>query len=297
MRGTTTTTEGFVLVDVVSVVCRALSFITLFQAAGLAMFRALFGSELASTGPRLRTYGICAALLGILLVTAHYVLEAGRMSGELAGVLDPSLQALVMHSPASVAFTWRLAGLMLIVVGLRISGAPGAAIGMLGAMLALAAFAQVGHTAADPDRSVASLLLLAHLLVVAFWFGALVPLYVITGHEALSTAARVADRFSALAVWLIPVLFVAGLILAALLLGSVARLATPYGQLLLAKIAGFAVLIVLASINRWHLLPGLKRGSPGACVAFQRSVLAEILLVTAVLCITAVLTTFYSPRD
>ncbi|MBX5463097.1 MAG: CopD family protein [Steroidobacteraceae bacterium] len=296
MRGTTTT-EGFVLVDVVSVVCRALSFITLLQAAGLAMFRALFGSELVSTDPRLRTYGICAALLGALFVAAHYVLEAGRMSGELAGVLDPSLQALVMLSPASVAFTWRLAGLILIVVGLRVSGAAGTTIGLLGAMLALAAFAQVGHTAADPDRGVTSLFLLTHLLAVAFWYGALVPLYVITGHETLSTAARVASRFSAFAVWLIPMLFVAGLILAALLLGSVTRLATPYGQLLLAKIAGFAVLIVLASINRWRLVPGLERGSTYAHVAFRRSVLAEMLLVTAVLCITAVLTTFYSPRD
>lgn len=285
------------LVDVVSVVCRALSFIALFQAAGLALFLALFGDEIVGTAPRLRRYGGCAALLGGLFVAAHYVLEAGRMSGELAGVLDPSLQALAMHSPASVAFTWRLAGLILILVGLRVSGASGTTIALLGAMLALAAFAQVGHTTADPDRGIASLLLLTHLLAVAFWFGALVPLYVITGHETLSTAARVASRFSAWAVWLIPVLFVAGLILAVLLLGSVARLVTPYGQLLLAKIAGFAALIVLASLNRWRLLPMLERGSPGARAAFRRSVLAEILLVTAVLCVTAVLTTFYSPED
>jgi putative copper resistance protein D len=106
----------------------------------------------------------------------------------------------------------------------------------------------------------------------------------------------VVESFSALAVWLVPVLFLAGLILGAVLLGTPANLATTYGQLLMAKVAAFAVLMVLAALNKWRLGPALAAGTPGAGIAFRRSVLAEIALVTAVLGVTAVLTTLYSPE-
>jgi hypothetical protein len=81
--------------DILSVVVRSLSFLFLLQAAGIALFVALFGARLGEALERTRRVGKWSALAGILFVGGHYALEAARMSGELAGVFDPSMQAIV----------------------------------------------------------------------------------------------------------------------------------------------------------------------------------------------------------
>jgi hypothetical protein len=78
--------------DVLSVVLRALSFVLLFQAAGIAIFVAIFGRRLTTTEGAVRGLGQVAALAGMVLVVAHYALEAARMAGELSGMWDLSLQ-------------------------------------------------------------------------------------------------------------------------------------------------------------------------------------------------------------
>jgi putative copper export protein len=47
-------------------------------------------------------------------------------------------------------------------------------------------------------------LLMVHLLIVAFWFGGLWPLYVVSLRETPTQAAVVIERFSAVAAWLVP---------------------------------------------------------------------------------------------
>ena len=284
------------LVDALSAALRALSFVALFQAAGTAIFIAVFGRALDASTAGVRRVGIASALAAIALVLSHYLLEAGRMSGELTGMMDPTLQGMVMHSSASVAATWRVAGLLLIVVGLRVASSSGLLLAVVGATLAIAAFTLLGHTATNPARWAMSMLLLLHLLVVAFWFGSLVPLILVSSRERAAAASAVVEQFSGLAIWLVPGLFVAGLLLAILLLPDVAALLTPYGSLLVAKILGFAVLMGLAALNKWRLGPALVRDDRNAKAAFQRAVVAEYVLIVAVLCVTAVLTSFFSPE-
>ena len=284
------------LVDALSATLRALSFVALFQAAGTAIFIAVFGRALDASKAGVRRVGVASAVFAIALVVSHYALEAARMSGELAGTMDPTQQGMVMHSSASVALTWRLVGLALIGVGLRIGASIGIPSAVVGATLAVAAFTLVGHTAANPARWLMSVLLLVHLLVVAFWFGSLVPLILVSAREPAAAVGRLVEQFSAVAGWLVPGLFAAGLVLTILLLPNLAALLTPYGGLLLVKIAAFAVLMGLAALNKWRLGPALGRDDPRAKTVFQRAVIAEYVLIVAVLCVTAVLTSFYSPE-
>src|SRR5688572_5207536 len=106
-------------VDAISALVRGLSFVALFQAAGVAIFLALFGRRLADTSHRVRSLGFVSAIAAIVLVAAHYALEAARMAGELAGVLDGSLQQLVFESTMSTAWMWRTIGLVLIAGTIR----------------------------------------------------------------------------------------------------------------------------------------------------------------------------------
>lgn len=284
------------LVDALSATLRALSFVALFQAAGVAIFLAIFGRQLMRTKGTVRRIGSVSALFAVLLVAAHYALEAPRMSGELADVMDSSLQALVLHSPASAALVLRLTGLALILFGLAGRVLSRRLIGLGGAGLALLAFTFVGHTTTHSPRALLAILLLWHLAIAAFWFGALLPLVAISTREPAALSALIVERFSALATWLVPGLFLAGVLLATLLLPNFEALGSDYGRLLIAKIAGFGGLMTLAGLNKWRFGPALASGDGLAVRAFQRAVVAEYVIILAIFAVTAVLTSFYSPE-
>jgi copper resistance protein D len=284
-------------VDVLSVTLRALSFLTLFQAAGIALFLALREHELPNSERSLRRIGTLAALIAATLLIAHYLLEAARMSGELGGAVDPGLQGMVMRSAASVTQSWRLLGLLLIVGGLQRAGSDGRTAAVIGVVVLLASFTFVGHTSTHALRWLLSPLLLAHLCVVAFWYGALLPLYLISSQEPPQTAGWVVRRFSERAIWLVPILLLAGLALATVLLPDLAALRRPYGELLIAKVIGFCALMPLAALNRSRFGPALERGELIAARRFRQVVVAEFALLATILCVTAALTSFYSPES
>lgn len=286
------------IADLVSVVMRALSFIALFQAAGIVMFLAIFSREVDEARQPIRRLGRAAAIGGIVLVTGHFSLEAARMAGALSGVFDASLQLLVLDSPMAVAAALRIAGLIAILTALgRADSIHGIDkhLGLGGTILIIAGFLFVGHTAIHPDRIWLAALLSLHLGAVAFWFGALVPLLLITRHERDSRATQIAERFSRIASWWVPGILAAGVVLSLLLIDRWAVFSESYGQLLLAKLAGFLVLMVFATLNKWRYAPFIAK--PAVAVAFQRSIKAEFVLICAVLTATAVMTTFYSPES
>jgi copper resistance protein D len=282
--------------DVVSVTLRALSFVLLFQAAGVAIYFALFGRRLASSQVSVRRLGQAAAIAAIVLVAAHYALEAARMAGEMSGMWDPTLQGMAWNSPARAALICQLLGLLLIAAGLQGASVRWTIVAVGGAVLATGAFTLTGHTSVNAHRGALAALLMLHLLIVAFWFGALWPLYVASLRETPARAADLIERFTAVATWLVPMILVAGTAMAALLLPNVSALGQPYGELLIAKVVGFALLMGLAAANRWRLGPALVHGAVQSGRWFRRAVAAEYVLISVVLTITAVMTSFFSPE-
>lgn len=316
--------------DALSAALRAVSFMLLLTAAGIPVFIAIFGCLVPNSLPDVRKLGWKLAIGALVFVVAHQALEAARMAGEMSGIVDPAMQKMALISPAGAAFALRIVGLVLVAVGLRwavpsataMPGAtapsaatpvvtapaattpgtasahrstttPGTAMPLLGTLLAITSFTLIGHTTTTPHRAAAVAFLTLHLSVVAFWLGSLWPLYLTATTEQPSTTARLIDQFSATAVWLVPMILLAGVGLMALLLPSLATLRQPYGQLLLAKVAGFAVLMAMASLNKWQFGPACAAGDTRA---FKRTVVIEYVLVCAVLAITAVMTMFYSPE-
>jgi putative copper export protein len=282
--------------DILSALVRGLSFVALFQAAGVSIFVALFGARLSVAAAPVRSIGFRSALVAIVLVAGHYGLEAARMAGALSGVFDASLQALVLDSPASTAWILRTVGLALIAATIRRPGRLAHMLSAIGAMLTLAAFLWVGHTAIDPDRVWLGALLAVHLAVVAFWFGALAPLYVVSAQEPAAVAAAIVEDFSRMALWLVPGILIAGALMTLFLVDRWAVFGEGYGLSLLVKLGAFAALMALAALNRWRHGPALSV-SRDAVPAFQRTVGVEYGLICAVLIVTAVMTTFFSPEQ
>jgi putative copper resistance protein D len=308
--------------DALSAALRAVSFMLLLTAAGIPVFIAIFGRFVPNSLPDIRKLGWKLTIGALVFVVAHQALEAARMAGEMSGIADPAMQRMALISPAGAAFALRIVGLALVAIGLRggtvpsaaatpgpalaragtaapgIASArgtttPGTAMPLLGTLLAITSFTAIGHTTTTPHRAAAVGFLTLHLSVVAFWLGSLWPLYLAATNERPSTTVRVIDRFSATAAWLVPMILLAGVGLMALLLPSLAALKQPYGQLLLAKVAGFAVLMAMASLNKWRFGPACAAGDTSA---FKRTVVIEYVLICAVLAITATMTMFYSPE-
>lgn len=282
--------------DVLSVILRALSFVLLFQAAGVAMFVAIFGRRLESSDGSIRRLGQAAALAGLALCTGHYTMEAARMAGEMSGLWDSALQEMSWNSPARDALICRLLGLLLIAVGLQGRSGRWTIVALGGAVLATGAFTLTGHTSVNAHRGALATLLMLHLLILAFWFGALWPLIVASSRETAARATDLIERFTAVATWLVPVILLAGIVMAVLLLPNLSALNEPYGRLLIAKLLGFALLMGLAAANKWWLGPALAHGAVPSVRWFRRSVAAEYVLIAAVLTITAVMTSFFSPE-
>jgi copper resistance protein D len=310
------------LPDILSVVLRALGFVLQLQAAGAVFFTAAFGPALTISLAGIRKLARLSAIAALVAIAGDYVLEAARMSGEMSGMFDTSLQSMAWTSSLGGAFTVRVLGLLLIVAAMlavparvtasrffassvaspvtgvlkRLSARGFTLVGVSGAVLVAASFTLSGHTSTSGRRALLAPLLLAHLLIVAFWFGALWPLCLLTLRESWERVARVVAVFSAAAFWLVPLILIAGVAMAVLLLPNAAALRQPYGELLLTKAGLFAVLLGCGAINKWRLGPALARGELLAGRRFRRVVIAEYVLIVIVLSVTAVMTTFFSPE-
>jgi putative copper export protein len=279
--------------DVLSVLLQALSFVALLQAAGIAAFVALFSRYLVGAGDGVRRLGAWSAAAAVPLLAAQQGLEPARMSGEFSGILDSSLQRIMLGSPIAVAFGARVLGLAMIAAGLLRGGHTAQGVAAAGSLPVAASFALMGHTAVHPSRLLLGPALAAHVLVAAFWLGAIPALYLATLRETADLAARLIEAFSRVAVWVVPLLAVAGVVMALVLVPRIAVFSHPYGWLLLGKITGFAVLMGLAAANRWRLGPAVARGTTQA---FRLSLAAEYALIVGVLAATALMTSLYSPE-
>jgi len=278
------------------VTLRAASLVLLFQAAGAALFTAAFAHRLERAAPAIRRTGVRAAAGALAVLAAQYLFEPVHLAGEWAGIADASLHRLVLTSSTGAALAVRAAGLAGVAIGLRRAGLAAHSAGVAGSLAALGSFALTGHTALDAHRLLLAPLLLAHLALAAFWFGSLWPLRQLCALEPRERAACVIEAFSSGALWLVPLIPLAGAGIAVVLLPDFAALLAPYGLLLGAKLMLFAALMGLAALNKLRLSPALARGEPGALARFRRSVAAEYVLICAVLVVTAVLTGFFSPR-
>lgn len=281
--------------DILSAVLRALGFVAVLQAAGAALFLVLFGRELNAARRGILRLMRIAAFAAAVLLPAQYLLEPARMAGSLSGVLDGDLQRFTLHTRAALVLGLRLAGLLLLAWALRGNGAGMRSSGVAGAVLIALSFAAIGHSAEDPARWWLMPLLGLHLLVVEFWFGALLPLILVGERELAAVSARVVTLFSRLATWLVPLILVAGLLIAVKLLPDVAALGSPYGIGLILKVLLFSALMSLAALNKWRLGPALARGGRSAQLRLRRSIGTEFMLIVLVLMGTATLTTFWSP--
>ena len=239
-----------------------------------------------------RRLAAAAALVGLVVLAVRFGIRAARISGMgVEAMTDPAMLGFVWQSPLGQAAVWRGAGEAL-VLAILIPGTLGLGAASVGAVLIAVSYSFVGHSLGDP-RWVLVGLLVVHLLAVAYWVAALLPL---RRAARLPDGAALLHRFGMIASGTVTLLIAAGVSFAWLMSGSLeALLGTAYGRTLLGKVAVVSGLLGLAALNKLRLVPALERGNPGAGAALRRSIAWEGTAVALILLLTATLTTVTTP--
>jgi putative copper resistance protein D len=161
----------------------------------------------------------------------------------------------------------------------------------------LVSLALISHASAATMQPFGVLGDMIHLCAAGLWIGGLAPLaiflaYVRASYSLSEMVPYVLPRFSTLSLCCVSVLVVSGISNSWLLIGSIYVLfTTPYGQLLLVKIALFAILVGFGVRNRFLVKAKLPKAAadPDLLAQLRRNVVFETYLGVAVVVIVACL--------
>jgi putative copper resistance protein D len=260
----------------------------------------------------LRLDALAAVMLAVALVSgaAWLILESAAISGlPLAEVYAQNVAWTVL-TETRFGQVCAIRGVLAILLAAFLFPAVGRntprLTGLVAVALAggvLAALAWVGHAGAGTgwtaDLHLASDTL--HLLAAGAWIGGLVPLALAlaSAHRAGnetggSLALGVTGRFSTLGLVSVGTLLATGTVNTWFLAGSLASLTgTDYGRLLMIKLALFAIMTAVATINRVVLTGRLP--DAGALRQLQINCGVEFTLGLAVIVVASVLGTLPPP--
>ncbi len=282
-------------VDTLSIVVKAIGYITLLQGVGIALFVAAFGPLLERSGATIRHLGVASVVTSIVALLLFHLIESARMTGEYGGVMDPVLQGRVLSSSMGATTGLRLLGATLVVLGLWRESSARTLLAIMGATIATTSFLLVGHSVSHQPRWLLVPLLEFHVLVAAFWFGSIAPLIIIARREVHLIAHAIVKQFSSAAAALVPAMAAAGLGMAWMLTGGTYSITDPYCVSLTGKVGLLAIALMLAGLHRWRFGPSLATGSSQVVRMFSRSLAFEYVVLATVIALTATMTNLFSP--
>lgn len=299
------------------ILARLLHYVATTALAGLSFFPvyAYAGAEPETAARWRRGMIFWAAIAALLSGLCWFAFSVANMGGSLGDLADTEmLQAVIRDT--SFGNVWALRMLLaVVIVGVAASDVRSRALTrhrfwimpLLAAVL-LMSLAGVGHTQVEEGRAGVIHMMSdsAHLLAAGAWLGGLIPLAAIlhhSGRSRLNVEQTEVDlvllRFSGMGYVAVATLIGSGLVNSWFLVGSPSGLlTTPYGQVLLAKLALFGGMLALAVANRFWLVPSMSEIRPDAVderagwsSRLRRHVLAEQFLGWMVLAVVSLLGT------
>ncbi|WP_282949199.1 MULTISPECIES: copper homeostasis membrane protein CopD [unclassified Sphingopyxis] len=305
--------------DIVLIGIRFALYADLMLIAGLAAFPlyALTQSERHGPEPMAAIWRVerwlCAA--GLLLSLLGMGVLAASMQG--VGLISLELQPfwdLVRETDVGMAWIIRSAALLLaLAASIWMTRRPTAtAVTLVAAgSVAVATLVWSGHAGATEGTAgtVHRISDVAHMVAAAVWIGAIGAFHLLISPrrireipDGLRLAARSLDRFSLIGTICVLVIAGTGLINSQMIVGTEnlgRSLGSPYGQLLVAKLVLFGLMLALAAANRWRLAPALAAAVSGtenegidadperALAAMRKSLILEALAAFAILALVA----------
>ncbi|CAN5389480.1 copper resistance protein CopC [soil metagenome] len=266
-------------------------------AAGLVVFGLLLAPSARRRSPgfqallrrvsRLLVAG--ASLAAVLMLPVTQLWQDGRT---LASLTDIGVWSDALRSTNALSAAVTIGALGVALLAFERSWIVTA---VVAATAAAGGFALVGHTRSYGNPLIVSTADVVHLSAAALWIGGLVGLcLVLIPRSDLrgSDAAEAVSRFSAMALWTVGALAVAGGLLWWQIPRSISVVSTSgYGRLLAIKVVLVVVVVTIAAWNRRNLVPAVRAnrsrtfhlGELRRTVAFESAIIVGVLLVTGVM--------------
>ena len=252
--------------------------------------------------------GIALSLLSITAMTAS-------MAGVQLFEVDSALVSMmIFETPMGNAWSVRVMALLITFsAAFRMNkDLPKLMLVAFGSAVSLSSLAWTGHGAASEGVTGTAQLIadIIHLIAAGAWLGALAALTIIlfNGSEAssqdyLKMTLRLLKGFSVAGSIIVALVFGSGLINSWMLVGPqnvLTLYTTAYGQLLIAKLFLFGIMLSLAAANRFALTPAFERALQAgvtslALTKLRRSLAFELILATIILGLVAWLGTLQPP--
>lgn len=233
-------------------------------------------------------------ILGVSLLFAislRLILLNAQLAGGLTGAFSPDtfswiwpanrLQAMAFMGGAGLMAATSLARLRFLTLPAAILIASGFGFG--------------GHSQGLDAPGLAPWLAGLHALIAGFWIAAPFTLWPRTDLDIELVHARM-ERFSAIALWVVPLLFVSGIWLMLRLSGPPsAVIASSYGQILLAKLLLASLALAIGAWNKLRITRLLRENAEQGVSSLKRSLGADIMLFFGILLLIAAATTLTGP--
>ena len=219
-----------------------------------------------------------SVLLFLALPLTYFAFQLGLAGGDSALAFSEGFRGIYFQTGQGVLAFWRLgAAALLILTALFLDRNKNyRMLPLIPAIALIALFGFEGHSTTFGPRWASAALIITHLAIVHWWFAVLVPLLVTSS----ATQTLIAPKFSIQAIWVVPLLVIAG----TLFLGILADWQWPvfegYFVRFAWKIGAFAFILGFAAINKYWAQPGR---------ALQLSIGAETLVAVGLLVLTAFL--------
>ena len=292
------------------IVLRWLVFLTAMSAIGLFVLRSTIARPLLRERPRALAYAFWVAIVGALVFTPIYLLEAtaefSLRSFWDIGTLVPLMQKSAfgrgyLHLELVLALFAVAGGISIwLDRGLHARRTIAELLALAGALLAAAGVLLVpgasGHAAQTSPRSLMLTMDWFHLASGSLWIGGLIGLLLL--RRSLPALIVCVPRFSNVAFVSVAVLLGTGVIASIVHLPTLASLwQTSYGQAIVVKSILLLGAMALAAQNLLRTKPALGRESPPESVAvlLRRLVAGETVLVAGAIAAAAVLTSLAPP--
>ena len=274
--------------------------------AGYTFFRQIFEHNESPNNVEIANLKCTKTLAFVALIAnaVWFLASTGAMAEEgVHGALDPDMLGFMWDSSIGDGTLLRTIGVMIAILVLISPFKLKSVVlnhylkqSILVSSLFLLAytFTFIGHV--SELGVLEKVLLMLHVLVMAWWFGALFPLKQACQEQNYEKLYTLMDKFGRQAHTAVSLLLVAGLWLAFQLVGSLAALiSSNYGQTLLLKLALVTSILGIAAKHKLKFVPQLKNNDGRE--ALSKSISLEMVVAFAILSVTAGLTSVVGPAN
>ena len=231
-----------------------------------------------------------SAFLGLSISILAFISIAGNLGGDFKSIFELELILLSFETLQGKSTLYLIAGFCFLSLSHYFPPLVFKTFNILGTISILISFIVVGHSLSQGIYS--QLLILIHIFCISFWLGSFLPLRYMCTIKNFTNLYFIADNFGKYAVIYIGILILTGLIFSYILLGGILQLVTStYGNVLLIKLFTVSMILLIGAINKFRIVPEIKKDLKIGQIKLKNSINIEIILSVLVLFTTSILTT------